>query len=925
MKTKQEMLHRLVPIFEDVPRYPLDAVLELHELNMQLMNTKKEEKIAELICRIEEKLPLLTEKENAPERRFLWKAGAMPSLGTYTENPDFRYNHDPEFQPYMYELLIPETETPKGAVVVCAGGDHGFCVLGEGYQTCLDLNKMGYQAFLLLNRTNRCPYDALEAGADAARAIRLIRQNAAKYRIDENRVAFAGFSNGGLTAEACIQFYSGTQKVTDHFPDYQPDAADVFYGSPEAVLCIYGPRWKNTSFDYSNVVYPPTFFAVGREDTALDNLNATVPDLLAHQVELEVHTFSGVPHGHGGVTIYGNMTHPEFHLWLPLADVFLQNVFAKSVIKRTPDTLKNAEYRFDAFSNDQVLLEKKKNHLPAMGWNSWNAFGSGNTEALTRTMADAMIDLELDKLGYQYLVLDDGCYQPVRVDGRLSNEPEKFPSGFRALGDYIHEKGLKFGMYNDIGTNLCAGAAVGTCGHEDTDAQSYVDWGVDFLKVDNCYFLFDDATFSNRDNAKYVYAPNIRGIRVSGDGMDVQLTAAEGILTGSGAENGTEYVTGIGTYDGTGPAHTPVGAVSSELVFEVTAPQSGEYSITVDYATGMIPGVGSWLQIAVGDGEDSPLFYDDFLPATEGKETFRESAPIRILLQEGSNRIRLMNHRRQENTLNAYAALLEGLKKADPDRDVMFSICEWGKTQPQNWGYKVGDSWRILNDITFQVGADGDPGRGTWADDYTASVTSQYNKAVIMDEFAGLDKGWNDPDMLMVGMDGLTETMYRTHMTMWCMMNSPLMLGLDLRRVQKGDTLWQIIANRDLVALNQDALGIPAKRVACSLAEKAPETEYIRDIHRTDVLAKPLADGSLAISFLNISDRDRAEQVRISLDVILQKLGAKAAGLQGLSEASGYQVKNLWTGEAWVQNEAVFEAGVLEPCDNLTIRVSAVK
>ena len=91
-----------------------------------------------------------------------------------------------------------------------------------------------------------------------------------------------------------------------------------------------------------------------------------------------------------------------------------------------------------------------------MGWNSWNAFGSGNTEELTKAMADKIVELGLDKLGYSYCVLDDGCYKPEREDGKLVNEPKKFPSGFRALADYIHAKGLKFGMYNDIGTNLCA-------------------------------------------------------------------------------------------------------------------------------------------------------------------------------------------------------------------------------------------------------------------------------------------------------------------------------------------------------------------------------------------------------------------------------------------------------------------------------------
>ena len=385
-----------------------------------------------------------------------------------------------------------------------------------------------------------------------------------------------------------------------------------------------------------------------------------------------------------------------------------------------------------------------------MGWNSWNAFGSGNTEELTKDMADALVALELDQLGYQYVVLDDGCYRSERIDGKLSNETVKFSGGFRPLADYIHQKGLKFGMYNDIGTNLCAGAAVGTCGHEKTDARSYVDWDVDFLKIDNCYYLWDNATFSDATNAKYVYAPNIQKIRIVGDAYEATFDAVrDGILTGRGGVKAENYVTNIGTFDGTGPEHSPIGEESSELEFHVNVPAKGRYNVYVTYAAGKEVGVGSWLQIAVGKKEQTTIYYDDFVPETEATDTFCESEGIEVEFPEGDNVLRLMNHRRQENTLASYAALLGELNIAKPNHDIILSICEWGKTQPQNWGYKVGDSWRILNDITFQVGSDGDPGSGVWEDEYTTSVTSQYNKAVIMDEFSGLDKGWNDPDMLM--------------------------------------------------------------------------------------------------------------------------------------------------------------------------------
>lgn len=603
------------------------------------------------------------------------------------------------------------------------------------------------------------------------------------------------------------------------------------------------------------------------------------------------------------------------------------------MIPKEPAKITDKKFRFDSFKNGKVFEGNKKGRLPAMGWNSWNAFGSGNTEALTKAMADKLVELGLDKLGYKYLVLDDGCYKSEREDGKLANEPVKFPSGFKALSDYVHARGLKFGMYNDIGTNLCAGAAVGTCGFEETDAQSYVDWGVDFLKIDNCYYLWDNATFSNPENARYVFAPNIKGIEVRSAGgqgkFKKTFKAIEGQLVGRGAFIKDDYVSGIGTFDGTNTGTSPVGDMSGELVFEIDVAAAGEYELVVTYATGRVNGCGEWLQVAVGE----EVLFDDLLEATNSCEEFRESGVIKINLHEGLNTLRLMNHRRQENTLCSYAAMLAGLNKAKPGHDVLLSLCEWGKTQPQNWGYKVGDSWRILNDITFRVGRDGDAGFGAWTDPGTPSVTSQYNKAVVMDEFAGLDKGWNDPDMLMVGMNGMTTQMSQTHFTMWCMMNSPLMLGLDLRRVQKGDELYNIIANKALIDLNQDELGVQAKRIfttaktVCGGGQMSlPDKNYITDCDRVDVLAKPLSDGSLALCFLNLSQEKKCGEFSVGLELIKKYLGEKLPA--EFYEAKSFELLNLWSGEKNTisfdkLSDAVFNVKELDACGNVTLKVMA--
>ena len=578
-----------------------------------------------------------------------------------------------------------------------------------------------------------------------------------------------------------------------------------------------------------------------------------------------------------------------------------------------PAPIDDHRLRFDDFDNADIFTKKPR--LPAMGWNSWNAFGSGNTEELTKAMVIKIKELGLDKLGYEYVVLDDGCYHPARINGHLKSDEVKFPSGFKAMADFVHGNGLKFGMYNDIGTRLCSGAEVGIYGYEKTDCEDYINWDIDFIKVDNCYYMWDNATFADPENAKYSYAPNIRSIEIAGN----VYATSDAEITGTRAEVKDGYISFIGTFDGTAPDYSPVGSRSSEIVFEVEIDEPGIYELVVNYATGKEEGVGSWLQIALNDD----VVFDEMLPETESPETFKDSAPIKIKFNTpGFNKIRIMNHRRQENTLHSYTEIRRELENAG-NRDIVFSICEWGKTQPQNWGHKVGDSWRILNDITFQVGADGNHGTAAWECDYTTSITSQYNKAVIMDEFAGLGRGWNDPDMLVIGMDGIDNIMCRSHMAMWCLLNSPLMLGVDLRRVAKGDEIYNIIANEDLIALDQDALGIQAKRIFTTYKCDEPDKEYIRDNNRIDILAKPLADGSIALGFFNLSQEEK-EAPSISAEEVLKGIGSKAARKDVFANAKEYKIKDIYTGEEALSGSKVFEAGVLSGCDSKVIRITPV-
>lgn len=133
------------------------------------------------------------------------------------------------------------------------------------------------------------------------------------------------------------------------------------------------------------------------------------------------------------------------------------------------------------------MIESGMGYLPPMGWNSWNTFTWDISEELVRNIADIIAQKGYKDAGYEYVVIDD-CWSLKERDahGRLVADPAKFPSGMRSLADYIHSKGLKFGMYSCAGTHTCAGYP-GSFEHEFSDAAQFAEWGVDYLKYDYCF------------------------------------------------------------------------------------------------------------------------------------------------------------------------------------------------------------------------------------------------------------------------------------------------------------------------------------------------------------------------------------------------------------------------------------------------------
>jgi len=125
---------------------------------------------------------------------------------------------------------------------------------------------------------------------------------------------------------------------------------------------------------------------------------------------------------------------------------------------------------------------------PPMGWNSWNWFGKyGINEDLIKECIDAVVDEGLLDAGYEYFVIDGGWRDTKLSDnGELLPNPDRFPHGIKALADYAHSRGLKFGLHTVPGTHDCGGDAVGGFGNEEVQVRQFVDWGLDFIKLDKC-------------------------------------------------------------------------------------------------------------------------------------------------------------------------------------------------------------------------------------------------------------------------------------------------------------------------------------------------------------------------------------------------------------------------------------------------------
>ena len=517
---------------------------------------------------------------------------------------------------------------------------------------------------------------------------------------------------------------------------------------------------------------------------------------------------------------------------------------------------------------------------PPMGWASWNLFGRNISESIITEMAQAMEALHLNELGYRYVNVDDCWMSSVRdAAGRLQGDLSSFPSGIPALVKAVNGCGFKLGLYASNGTYTCEDMP-SSLYHEETDAASLAEWGVEYFKYDFCH-----------NEPIPTAAPELRGLTLAKAGeTEFASYGVDGAELRGEAQIFTDpSLSGDGRYVGGLDADT-----GKAVFYGVSAPEAGEYVVTL-----LVRKKGpnkKYAEITVNGKTAYPVY----VPGTRGTKAKDGRAQATVLLEAGENSLLISNPvgSRMDSAAKQYrnmalllrsAAEAQAEKEGRPVKPICFSICEWGLNRPWKWGTSAGNLWRTTPDI-----------RPVWA-----SILGIYEWNVRLYEYASPGH-YNDPDMLEVGNGELTGPENVAHFSLWCMMASPLILGCDLRRfvlpdgsIDRFDPILRIITNRAAIAIDQDPLCRPCKRV--------------KTTGMLDILAKPLENRELAVCLLNKSGKPKT--VNASLREIREDAYVT------LPDAPRYTVTDVWENTTFVTNNEI--GGEIPPHGVILYRVRA--
>lgn len=491
---------------------------------------------------------------------------------------------------------------------------------------------------------------------------------------------------------------------------------------------------------------------------------------------------------------------------------------------------------------------------PPMGWSSWNLFRNKINEELIYSTAKAMKDSGLAECGYQYVNLDD-CWQSSFRDenGKLQGDFVSFPNGIKGLVEKVNALGLKLGIYSSNGTLTCEDLPA-SLGYETVDADTFAEWGIEYFKYDFCHNVVIPSK-----------APIIEKITVTqiGSNVEKEYFAADAILTGDAKIIDDASLP-------SGKCITGLSANGGACEFaDVTVENGGEYILTLCLRKKNIS--NKYAEILI-NGSD---VYKTTVPGTKSF-TAEGRHQVKINLTAGKNTIKIYNPvaSRIDSAAIQYINMGMELKRATKEyaekngiqeKPIVFSICEWGRNLPWQWGSQAGNLWRTTPDI-----------RPVWS-----SVLGIYEFNVLLDRHTHVG-GWNDPDMLEVGNGSLTYEENKSHFTLWCMMAAPLILGNDIRdfilsdgSIDYDNRTYQILTNKEVIAVDQDSLGVQCKRVKTNGAE--------------DVLVKPLCNGAFALCFFNKANSET--EMKYSVNEVV------STAFVDTPYSERYYVKELWSGD----------------------------
>jgi len=514
--------------------------------------------------------------------------------------------------------------------------------------------------------------------------------------------------------------------------------------------------------------------------------------------------------------------------------------FALKTIRSTKLTVPVEE----SYSNGVALT-------PPMGWSSWNTFRNNIDENLIMETAKALKACGLVDAGYVYLNIDDCWQSSIRDENnKLQGDFIHFSSGIKTLVEKVNALGIKLGIYTSNGTLTCEDLPA-SLGYEAVDAETFAEWGIEYFKYDFCH----NVPIPMR-------APYIEKITVSKGGKENEIIreAEDAILIGEARiVEDNKLVTGkyIAGLSASG------GAIEFD---DIEVEQAGEYILTL--CIRKRSNSFKYFEVLVnGDEKFSSMVPPSRAWSAQGRHQ------IKINLTAGKNKIKIYNPiaSRQDSAAIQYTNMGKELEKATkayaektgkPEKPIVYSICEWGLNFPWKWGKHAGNLWRTTPDIKA----------------YWVSIVGIYEINVLLYKHSGIG-GWNDPDMLEVGNGNLTSEENKAHFTLWCMMAAPLILGNDVRTFQNEDGLvdlenetLQIVTNADMIAIDQDALGIQCRRL---------KTNGI-----CDTLIKPLQGNDLALCFFNKSGEEKLFEQSIQELVCQMDVD--------LPFADKYEVFDLW-------------------------------